>query len=63
MITCEYFPDLSSYCHSIGSISIIVSAANELGSGLSSDPISIGKSVLDNNCHFKGKVTCMRWNP
>ena len=42
---CEYLLDVSTYCHSTGSISIAVSATNELGVGMSSDPISISKSV------------------
>ena len=41
---CEYLLDVSTYCRSIGSISIAVSATNELGIGLPSDPISISKS-------------------
>ena len=41
---CEYIPDVSTYCRSMGSISVAVSAANELGIGSQSDPVSIGKS-------------------
>ena len=45
-VVCEYLPDVSTHCPSTGSIGIAVSAANELGVGVPSDPISIGK----NNC-------------
>ena len=39
---CEYLPDVSTYCRPMGNISVAVSAANELGIGLPSDPISVG---------------------
>ena len=41
---CEYLPDVSTYCRSMGSISVAVSAASELGAGSRSDPVFIGKS-------------------
>ena len=47
---CEYLLDVSTYCFSTGSISIAVSAANELGVGSSSNPMSVGKSVLCMQC-------------
>jgi hypothetical protein len=43
---CECLPNVSTYCQTTGNISITVSAKNELGVGLSSDPMYVGKSLL-----------------
>ena len=43
---CKYQLAASTYCQSTGSIGIAVSAKNELGVGLSSNPEYIGKSLL-----------------
>jgi hypothetical protein len=46
---CEYLLNVSTYCQTTGNISVAVSAKNELGVGLSSDPMYVGKSLLQ--CH------------
>ena len=42
---CEYQFAASTQCQTTGSIGVAVSAKNELGAGLSSDPEYIGKSL------------------
>ena len=53
---CKYQLAASTYCQSTGpgSISVAVSAKNELGAGLSSDPVYVGKSLLHVLC-YKGE--------
>ena len=43
---CKYQLAASTYCQTTGSIGVAVSAMNELGAGLSSNPEYIGKSPL-----------------
>ena len=47
---CEYQLAASTYCQSTGSIGVAVSAKNELGTGLSSNPEYIGKSLDYHTC-------------
>ena len=42
---CKYQITVSTYCQPTGSIGVGVSAKNELGAGLSSDPMYVGKSL------------------
>ena len=43
---CKYQLAASTYGQTTGSISVAVSAKNELGVGLSSNPMDVGKSLL-----------------
>ena len=43
---CKYRLAASTYCQTTGNIGVAVSAKNELGVGLSSNPIDVGKSLL-----------------
>ena len=52
---CEYQFNVSTYCQTTGSIGVAVSAKNELGTGLSSDPMYVGKSLLHVLCCRSGK--------
>ena len=47
---CEYLFNVSTYCQTTSSIGVAVSAKNELGAGLSSNPEYIGKSLLHVLC-------------
>ena len=47
---CEYQLNVSMYCQTTSSIGVAISAKNELGAGLSSDPEYIGKSLLHVLC-------------
>lgn len=47
---CEYLLNVSTYCQTTSSIGVAVSAKNELGAGLSSNPEYIGKSLLHVLC-------------
>ena len=51
---CEYLLNVSTYCQTTSSIGVAVSAKNELGAGLSSDPEYIGKSLLHVLCCRSG---------